>query len=268
VRELDSLQKSWGHSTHSQFKPFTQQYFVSTNSNILNCLPVMLRNEDYNKVMIFCQTGHIALYVRDILNANFLPSLLLNPDDSNKNTVFPVFWEQKKAVLVTSSWDTSGFRGRDVDLVVSFGAPTDFDEYIRCMREAAIGPAPKSVLMLRPYEKDQISKLEGDNITVEEIHPPPEGKSLGAPVASSSIYAFLSYRTFLLGDRFSTLPPADVKAELGEFRLALHMPPKATKAERWINAAFRKKHSKKIAIAKSREDAEELSGSESESESE
>lgn len=137
----------------------TQYAIESAGRQKLADLSYILRERDYRRVMIFCNTKYTTTSLAGQLRDRGFNADCLNGDmrQSERNAIMASFREGKIAILVATDVAARGIDVDDVDAVVNYEIPPENEYYTH--RIGRTGRAQKEGVSYVFYSADEISRL-------------------------------------------------------------------------------------------------------------
>ena len=150
-------------------------YHLGSNEK-MNYMLGFLEKEEWTKALVFVNTKRAAIKVRDTLNANGHPTVLLSGDVTqvNRLKVIKRFSSGDVKVLVATDVASRGLHIENISHVINYDVPQDPQDYVhRIGRTARAGKSGKAITLACEdyvFTLPEIEEYIGHSIPVGELN--------------------------------------------------------------------------------------------------
>jgi len=140
----------------------TQYCCCTTGRKRFNDLLAILKKEDLDRVLVFCNTKYNTAMICDMLTRQGIPAQCIHGDmiQKDRNRVMAKFKEGGLPVLVATDVAARGIDVTDIDAVINYDFPTDNETYVhRIGRTARARKEGISYLFYSPDERTRLKNL-------------------------------------------------------------------------------------------------------------
>lgn len=165
-----------------------KQVYCNVPKNMkLSLLVHLLRNEQSELVMVFCNTRRITDFVAKNLKANGIRAMAIHGglSQNKRSNTMDLFNNAKVRVLICTDVAARGLHVDNVSHIYNYDIPKDPNDYIhRIGRTARAGEEGKVINLLSSYDHDNFSKIlyEYRSFSIEEVKIPYLNKVITLPM--------------------------------------------------------------------------------------